>query len=350
VRSLSHETKIAKSLLRDAILAGLSISGILRTLARSRMAGGICVLAYHRVLTDDERKRSFSTDGIVVSRHSFEMQMRFLKGQFNTISLSEFISIFRGTLKCPDRAVLITFDDGWRDNYENAYPILKTLELPATIFLATNYIGTNDTFWQEEISSIIDSLCRVRPDTLNELVTIVTPEPLGSLPSDERRIVVRQFVDRLKETEYSTIDETLAYLRKLAIDTDLSSTHYDGFVNWTEVREMAQAGIEFGSHTSTHRMLDKIPTDQVSVELEQSKRRIEAEIGKTVTALAYPNGNYNADIRRRVTDLGFEAAFSMDRGIFNVANGNAAQIQRINIHEEKASSKNRFLAAIASLH
>lgn len=338
-----------KSHLRDSVLACMSATGVLESLAKSRIKGGISVLAYHRVLTEEDRKQTFSSRAIVVGNKTFERQMEYLLEHFNIVSLNEFQAIWTGSLECPKRAVMVTFDDGWKDNYSRAFPILEALSIPAAIFLSTDYVGSSDVFWQEEMCFLINSLCHKQPGDLSTLSITPSADKLTTMSSARRSDVIRRFVDNIKKENYSVIDEVLDSLRKLALAAGLTRNNKDQFMSWEEVREMAQSGIDFGSHTASHRMLDRISADEVRSELQRSKDKIELEIGKTVTTLAYPNGNYDGCVQKSVVEVGFKAAFTMDPGVFSLRNGNILQVKRVNIHEGKASSDRRFLASIAGL-
>ena len=140
---------------------GKSLMGVgawewyLRRMARRKQA---IVLAYHRVVEKWDRTLDYSQPGMVVTADTFVRQLHFLKKHFEIVPLSSPINSkfeIRNS-KCPDRPLcVITFDDGWRDNYEIAFPILRQHGLPATIFLTTDFIGTNRAFWHTQLMYLL---------------------------------------------------------------------------------------------------------------------------------------------------------------------------------------------------
>jgi len=175
----------------------------------------------------------------------FENQMRYLSTRYNPISLESMAQHLRNGTSLPSRAIAVTFDDGYRDNYENAYPILKRYHIPATVFLATDFIDT------------------------------------GRIPPWEQGYCMDQ--------------EPL-------------------MLSWKQVREMSDAGVSFGSHTVTHPLLTRIPPKQVERELRQSKDIVEQQIGKPVSTLAYPSGDFDSNVKQAVREAGYLAAVTIRAG------------------------------------
>src|SRR6267143_2306105 len=125
-----------------------------RVLARLR--GRVLILGYHRVLPESELRRQFVQPGMYVRPRVLEAHLRFLRRHFRIISFDEFLSLRDARAWDPGaRYCLITFDDGWRDNYVHAYPLLRRLAMPATIFLPTRFVGTDEWFWPEKLAHVL---------------------------------------------------------------------------------------------------------------------------------------------------------------------------------------------------
>lgn len=119
------------------------------------------VLAYHRVLTNDDLRRQSVQPGMYVLDTVFEQQMMFVKQNFTVLSLQDLLGLWKGDVWDEHaRYCVITFDDGWLDNYRHAYPVLKRLCLPATIFLPTDYVGSDEWFWPDQLAF----LCKAATD------------------------------------------------------------------------------------------------------------------------------------------------------------------------------------------
>jgi peptidoglycan/xylan/chitin deacetylase (PgdA/CDA1 family) len=179
----------------------------------------------------------------------FEKQIKYLLSRnFKVISLTQLVEYLKGNSTLPPKSVVITFDDGYKNNYLHAYPILKKYNLPATIFLITGFVNGN-----------------IKP---------------GSYSQAYREIFS-------KCSNY-----TKEWLP----------------LSWEEIREMSENGIEFGAHTVSHPRLTKIPLKKAREEIELSKREIEEKLGKEVKCFAYPYGDYNEKIIELVKEAGFACA------------------------------------------
>jgi len=150
-----------KSFLKTLLAGFLFYSGLLHLylFLRDNLFGSekVRILLYHRVLDLQREKNLYSLPGIIVSVKMFDEQMKYLFKNYNVISLEGLVDSLKNNLPFPKKGVVITFDDGWKDNYFFAFPILKKYNLPATIFLTSGYTGTNKTFWPEQVISVLKS-------------------------------------------------------------------------------------------------------------------------------------------------------------------------------------------------
>lgn len=200
----------------------------------------------------------------------------------------------------------VTFDDGYRDNYEFAYPILRRHAVPATVFLSTDQIDGRRPFWYERMQALADAL-----QTRDESLRAQALRGLGLTPTSDREDLVFALDRRLKELPSEQRDALLDALAA-RLGHEPSAT-YSPMLNWDQVREMAAHGIGFGSHSRSHPILSREPMDRVVSELEGSRRIIEDRLGTEVTAFAYPNGRWEdigASVRQAVRDAGYRQAFS----------------------------------------
>ena len=142
------------------LLGALSLhhAGLLRVILGNRLRSQSIVLTYHRVIDKQRTPLTNSHPGIIVSDDVFEMHMRTLRHRFNPISLQELQTHLETRTVLPERSCLVTFDDGWLDNYEIAFPILQKYGIPAVIFLPVSYISGDSMFWQEEIRMLLSRM------------------------------------------------------------------------------------------------------------------------------------------------------------------------------------------------
>ena len=331
-------TKIDKSL---ALLHSLGLHHI----ARPFLSNFLTVLNYHRV--DYPFQKSFQTfrPNISATPEDFERQMEYVSNHYDVISGQDLLAYLSGNRKLPKYPAIITFDDGYRDNYLNAYPILSKRNLPAIIFLTAEFIGTSKPFYWDLISYCFNATQR----------QVVDLPQLGSqdISNDEIRTHVMQelidFLKKIPEVEKNEITGKIPVL----LDVDVSPNAFDDIMmTWPEALEMSKNGIEIGGHTATHPILTRISLDEVSHELTSSKNKIESKIGKSIYSFAYPNGqlaDFSDDIKQQVKNAGFEMAFSLLPGPIheNHVRENPFSIERIFIGYKDTFP--RFVAKLTGL-
>jgi peptidoglycan/xylan/chitin deacetylase (PgdA/CDA1 family) len=194
--------------LRRLVAAALYYSGALWLYAAVKLRGKAVVLMYHRVLPAGAD--SFSHAGIVVTPETFERHMKFFARHFRLLDLDG----FRGELDAGfgPRACLVTFDDGWQDNHRHALPVLRRHRVPTTIFVATDYIGTGRTFWQERFTRLLYQATRHAglADAVLAGLDALDLRALADAPARER---ARAIVTTLKRAgDQARIDRLLGEL------------------------------------------------------------------------------------------------------------------------------------------
>lgn len=325
----------------------LYYSGVLHALKRRRLRGRAVVLMYHRVLTATERLQSFSSDGIQVSPDTFDRHLGFLRRHFRVVEPREFARRLQSGQSFDDATCLITFDDGWHDNLTNALPLLRKHALPAVIFLPTALIGSNDCFWQERLARLLHRLSQIDRRDPSAVAALVQRYDLKSVfrgNDTERKQRIHDFVRALKvlaDGEIQTMMQAIA----AAVDAGEADPHPDRFLQWDDVRTMAQAGVTFGSHAVSHRILTRLPKTEVMRELAESKRTIETHAGVAVELLAYPNGDSNDATADAAKSTGYLAAFTTQAGLV-AAGDDRFLVRRVNIHDRATRTLPGFYSVL----
>lgn len=336
------------------LLAGtLYWTGVLDVWLRRRLRNRILVLMYHRVLTDAERARTGSHPGIVVSTRSFESQMKAVKKRFHVLSMTEFIDILTSGRPVPPSSCLITFDDGWLDNYTNALPILVEQQLPACVFLPVDYIGEGRLFWREALAhQVVHAVVRCREDAalappVRAALAPWTLEHLVDLHDDDPRQAIVDALASIRAADAAAARSALARLRSI-IGSPSPRDIPDQFVTWEHVREMSSAGISFGSHGAGHILLDLATAEEAAADIQRSWIRLTKELAAPVRAFSYPNGNWTPAARTMVRDAGFAVAFTTKPDTAGT-DDDPLTIGRINVHEGSAGSAPMFMAGLCGL-
>ncbi len=337
--------------LKVAVSHALYYLGLLQLWQSYAMRGKAVVLMYHRVLTSGERDASSSHPALVVDRETFARQMAFLKRRFRVLSVEEFAACLERRQPFPDRSCLITFDDGWRDNYLNALPALDAHGLPALVFLPVNYIGDARVFWQEALTHLlIRAIAVARRDAAarQRLAELLTPTGLATVlesADGDPKPLVFAAVDSQKRFPRATIDDLLRRLAgELGIKLeDLSKT--DGFMNWEQVEAMGRHRVAFGAHGVEHLLLSKVTAEEAEREIRESWTVVDARLKPAVKTFSYPNGYTTPEVVGRVKAAGYRLAFVTRWGFVSHAS-DPLTLPRRNVHEGGTASEPMFLARL----
>lgn len=345
--------------LKIAFAHTLYYTGVLGLYQRIAMRQRAVVLMYHRVLTADERARSASHPALVVDAATFARQMAFLARWFTVMSVDELAGRMERGEPLPDRSCLITFDDGWRDNYTNALPVLRRHRLPALIFLPVNFIGRRRLFWQEGLThALVRVVSEVRraPSRRAEFEALLAPLDLAGVPaidaSDPRPYVI-DAITRLKGVEPAVVDGLVQRIDAALVSGPapadaVDPAAVDGFMSWQEVEEMGRAGVAFGGHGAEHRLLTKVSAEEVESEVRLSKAVVDERFAGTAPTFSYPNGYLTPEIADRVRAAGYRLGFTTSRG-FVSAGDDRFTVRRLNVHEAVTNTGPLFLARVLGL-
>ena len=258
------------------------------------------ILIYHRI--DDNN--DFFLDSMPT--HVFENQMRYLSMHFNIYPLEEMIERMKAK-DVPDNAIVITFDDGYRDVYTHALPILKKYSIPATIFLTTDAIDSRRILWHDMVFSAF------KRTTALSLKDFGHDTKTYSLTTSEARLFAeREVLQFLKSLDQQTRMSWISYLTDQLQVVGIKEMP-SLMMTWNEIKLMHQEGISFGSHTHTHPILSKISSYEVYKEVHDSKQLIEAKLGIPANCFAYPNGkmdDFNETTKSLLKEAGYTCALT----------------------------------------
>lgn len=301
---------------------------------------GIRILAYHRV--DDDI--FYHQIGLAVSSSNFEKQMFYLKKYYNIISLKDALYILKNGLEIPPRAIVITFDDGYKDNYINAFPVLKKYNIPATIFLCVNPINNGTYLWPDQIINVLKHFSANYLDLRKYGLDAYTVKTL-----EEKKQVLYKICDYLKKTSLKESQTLTNYLASTLNEGSKNNLMLD----WEEINEMKKYNISFGSHTLTHPILTEIPIEEAMKEIRESKKIIEDRLRETIDFFAYPYGSkkeFNDQIIKLLKDTGYSCACTLISGP-NKKGTNLYTLKRYSINEGMSTNLlDKFSPALFATH
>ncbi len=273
---------------------------------RSRLT----VLAYHRINDSYAPDFDFYGPNVSATPEMFERHLEYIGKNFNVVDLQAVVDFVENGKPLPARPLLITFDDGYLDNYEFAFPSLKKYGFPAVIFLMTRGMtNTNERPWWDECAYYFFHTRKTSAD-LPLIGKLEFPTP------QERENVREKLMKQLKLIPEA---EKRASLDKLQHVLEVPSPSMNGqiFMNWEQVRELVANGITCQPHTVNHPILTRISETQVYEEIKQSRDHIQQETGQDIVAFAYPNGrvaDYNQAALNALREYGYKVAFTLTSG------------------------------------
>ena len=336
-----------KTALRRA--TGDVVSGLrLAKLVARAFGGNAAILAYHRVLDPALYDPDTVEPGMFVTRDAFATHLELLGSKYHVVPLDTLVRQLLTGEEIARRTVVLTFDDGWLDTYQTAYPLLKRAGLPATVFVPTALVGTRQRFWFSRAAEVAAEIWQ-RSDSLLSLnpigPTAFVANLLAVRPSRPRFIwsVLNTLKDFPPEKRENIIDR-LAELAEARLRTQRE------LVDWDDLRRMSVDAFEVGSHTATHVLLTEVTSAAAKIELEESRRVIAEQIGRPATSLCYPNGNHDESVRRLAKTCGFACALTTAAGFADPPIDLHA-LPRIGVHQDvapKASGLELLLSGVFS--
>ena len=278
------------------------------------------VLGYHRVDPPRGSQRNEQLFGVEngVPVDVFESQIRFMLKHFEPRSTT---SLYDESCRRPGFAV--TFDDGYEDNLLLAAPVLKRLGVPATVFLSTGMIDTDQRFWWEILGAMLRETQRPKLEVKQIRSPIFESDMLPSELSIEGHPERSRAHWLISELLMETPDEeVMPALERLAevLGVSLRQRGRDyGLLTWKQVRELQEYGFEIGAHGHCHLNLGQASRESVHAEVVESVKAIRGEIGGEVRTFAYPYGrsvHRSLVAAEEIQKLGFDAVFTTDLGVF----------------------------------
>ena len=305
---------------REYLARVLGWTGMLRLIERAAIAWrpSLVVLTYHRIAEPGADR--FYDPVISATPASFRAQVRWLRDHVRLLTLDELIGRVQTDSFWQGPVVLLTFDDGYRDNFDVAVPILREHNVPATFFIPTEFVESPRLPWWDYIAFVIKQTQVPRftlernsnGDALPLVIDLETmPRSLAIMT------IVRAFLDE-SITEERWFLEQLA--KRTEVDVNGENLGRALFMTWDQVQALADsnAGLTVGSHSHGHHKLAGLDDDSQRNELGRSKQILEAHLGREVRALAYPYGwlgTYTTATKRIAAEAGYYLAFASLEGV-----------------------------------
>jgi peptidoglycan/xylan/chitin deacetylase (PgdA/CDA1 family) len=284
-------------MLKQTVLNLMRVTGVFTPFRLANRAK-VLILTYHRFSPTEEPDKT--------SAQAFADHLDYLTQHYRLLPLSEIADCLGTGRSLPPGAAALTVDDGYRDFYEVAFPLLLKYRAPATLFVATDFIDNRAWLWTDKLRFL------TARTPANELVAVLKGRTL--------RLTLTDHLSRLKAADkINAILKTLPNeqkeeaIRRIAASLNvllppLPPPEFSA-INWRQAREMDTEGIEIGSHTVTHPILPNVPDDEMlRHELTASKARLEEMLKRKAPLFCYPNGKSDARVQRATASAGYRCA------------------------------------------
>lgn len=318
---------------RELVARGMFWSGTASMLSLLPAKDSLLVLTYHRI--GDHENDPFDPGVFSATSEQFDEQISYLKRSHSLVTLEEALAFVDGTDK--ERTgrcrVLITFDDGYLDNYRIAYPILSSYGAQGVFFLCTDLVGSGYVPWWDHIAYLVKT-AEKRQFSLSYPANLDV-----DIDKDGLKTSLRSILDLCEMPENKDSKRFIRELKEAAGGKDLPAESRR-FLNWDEAQEMINGGMAIGAHTHSHPRLSRLGREEQHKELTQCRAILNERLGIEADVLAYPFGSVTAfsdQTQQIAQETGYRAAFSYYGGMTN----QQGAIERYNLKRVPVSGQSR---------
>lgn len=307
---------------RDALAACCRYLGVTKLLSALPARSILLVLNYHRIGNREETP--FDSEVFSATAEEFDEHVRILKRRMHIATLDEAIEIVEKRKHPRGAVALLTFDDGYLDNYGVAFPVLAAHGVSGVFFLPTAFIDTNRVSWWDTIAYI------VKHSGKEKIRLGIPPFPELDLAALGAARATARIIAAYKAEAREGGEPFIAMLEE-ACGSPRPGGSVRSFMNWEEAAAMVRGGMAVGSHSHNHAVLSMLPEREQLAELTTSKRILEERLGVSVSALSYPVGSRNCfspATREAAVKAGYRVAFSFYGGINRFGAMDPYDIQR----------------------
>lgn len=282
-------------IIRRLINLFIYFTGIYFILNKLFEKNGVYILFYHRLSDATKQKRVAAS---AVNYQSFDEQMDFLSKNYKIISMDEVPSVLKSSSKLPEKYMVITFDDGYRDNLIYGSDIFSKYNLRPTIYLTANCIENQTLMWFDIVNDIVFS-SKKSVITLKVGQNTITKNIDSYCSKNALLKILKSYMKSI------STEDKLKYIDYMMSEFDLSiDTKTDLMLTWKQSLELISQKVVIGSHTMTHPILTRSKLQDAEYEISESKRIIEEKLNEKIIHFSYPNGcksDFNDEIKKIVS-------------------------------------------------
>jgi peptidoglycan/xylan/chitin deacetylase (PgdA/CDA1 family) len=285
-------------------------------------SGKVLILMYHRFSQKDGK---FS-----ISPEAFANHLKYLAKHYKVVTLAEFLEIRKSKSKIPSKLAVITIDDGYRDVYEIAAPVLNKFNLPATLFAVTDFLEGKIWIWTDKMRYLTTNTKLTEINILQN-----NQEIIGKLTdADSHFLLAQKLNSQLKKLPDAEKEREIVRLAN-EFEVEIPQLPSPEFapMTWDEARQLDKGLVKIESHTVTHPILPKVDETRLRFELTESKIKLEKEIGREMKIFCYPDGGWNEQVKKAAESAKYDCAVTTEVG-FNDENDDLFLLKRISAESD----------------
>ncbi len=303
-----------RGLIKNAFAMAFDTAGSERLL---NFAGGAneppVVVGYHQVVPEFHQDWRFGITAMQISCEMLERHLDWLGSRYEFVSLDEVGSHFETGEPFRKPVASVTFDDGYRDVYLNAFPILKRKGIPAAVFVVTDIVGTDTPplhdrlysalvagfqHWTSPAEALSEKLARIHvSEASRKRILSGVPNAFATM---------RNISELLRQAEIESLVSSVEF----TLPGSMPALDEARPLTWEMIEEMNAAGITIGSHTKSHVLLTLENSDRVYEEIGESKNVLDRRLGVSTRHFAYPDGRFDAKTAYAVAASGYRFGFT----------------------------------------
>jgi len=280
------------------------------------------IVAYHNIIDDLNKKFIFDLNNVSCDKKKFEDQLIYYKQNYHVIKYSNLHKELASHIHNKP-ILIITFDDGYKSFHDIAAPLLIKHDLPATVFLSTDYIGSMEIFWWDELIFLCNKLtCEIFfRDGFSPFFNRDSKLEFALNNGDHSfKLALLNYLKKFCHRKQYTFIRYLKKKFKEIFDQSHTAFNQVRVMTWEQIKSLAAENIEFGSHTLSHCMLDKCSIEIIRHEIFRSKQILEEQLGHEITLFCYPSGcGSNQTVHQCLKEAGYIIACLVEFGINSVA-------------------------------
>lgn len=265
------------------------------------------VLVYHGVV----KNKNLALSANHCSVKEFEKEISYLSKNFSIVSLTDIFKLHRKKIRPSKKTIAITFDDGYENNYTNAFPVLKKYNVPATIFVVASCVTNPEhILWYDYVDinkEYIDF------SLFPAIQTDLSEDELSRVKKIQNFSNLRSFLKSVNTASKLKVLKEIIPSGQAASTISRTNSEFRKMLSVAQMKEMTDSGlIEIGSHSLTHPNLDMLTETELVFELNESKKLLEQATGKEIVSIAFPDGAYNEEVKRLSYKAGYRQLLSVE--------------------------------------